>query len=523
MAAPGSSLRRLAQSASKLTKLRSHMTALALFLVILLVCSLVQLHGISEVNIYTRHWPARSRRVANPGHAQSSIDSPCQDFPGTDGIVVSLKTRAAKAYSNVPPHFLTHLQCLPDVLVFSDMEQDIAGHHAHDVLDRVSPQVKAENEEFRFYQDQMHCLGPREQCQDNPVMAAELEKYMGVNVVARAWELRPGRDWYVFIEDDTYVIWPNLLHWLRRKARRDRDPFVGSAVMLSGYAFAHGGSGFALSGRLIQRWLSKVPHVLETCDKLARGIPYGGMALAKALELVAVGVKQAHPMFNGESPATTPFGRAHWCQPVLTMASMTPEKISGLWEYEKSRNDTSLLQYRHLYHHFFRPHIAYFRKGWDNLSRGTCYVGPEGQARVSDRIKTQQKPEAEKTIVEKYAHRSAAACAKVCEAEGLDISDADFSSLQTETARGRFVREKYDKKAGSDILFHLNRRCFQWKYEKGVCFTSPTFTLGWPAGKPGRGTNDHEVTSGWFVKGINDWVDAMGNCALDWIEPYTPQ
>ncbi|KAG8418183.1 hypothetical protein J3458_005615 [Metarhizium acridum] len=334
------SLRRLGLWASGPTRLRSRMAALSLCLFILLTCPLVQLYGVSEAKFYIRYWPVHSLQVAKAGHPQSTINSPCQDFPSTEGIVVSLKTRAGNAYSRLPPHFLTHLQCLPDVLVFSDMEQDIAGHRAHDVLDRVEDHVKIQNKGFRFYQDQMDCSGPQEQCQDDPIMAAELEKYMTINSVTRAWELRPGRDWYVFIEDDTYVIWPSLILWLREKAHRDRDPFVGSAVMLNGYAFAHGSSGFAISGRLIDRWMKKFPNVAKTYDTLAHDISYGGLALAKALELANVGVKQAHPMFNGESPTTAPFGHNHWCQPVFTMATMTSQKISDLWEYEKSRNDS---------------------------------------------------------------------------------------------------------------------------------------------------------------------------------------
>lgn len=183
----------------------------------------------------------------------------------------------------------------------------------------------------------------------------------------------------------------------------------------------------------------------------------------------------------------------------------------------------SLIQYRHLYHQFFEPHIAYFRRNWDNLSNGVCYIGPEDQSRLGEWYKSQQKPESEKNIVEKYAHRSAAACAKVCEAEGLDISDAEFSSLGTEMERGKYVREKYEKKAKSDTLFKLNRKCFQWKYENGVCFTSPTFTLGNPTEKPEEGKDGGTVTSGWFVQGISDWVETMGNCALDWKEPSSPK
>ncbi|KAK2589898.1 hypothetical protein QQS21_012425 [Conoideocrella luteorostrata] len=421
------------------------------------------------------------------------------------------------------------------------MEQDIAGHHTHDVLDRVDELVKLVNKEFLFYEDQKDCPGPREQCPDNALMASELEKYMTVNMVARAWELRPRRDWYVFIEDDTYVIWPSLIHWLRKKAKRNQDPYVGSVVMLNGYAFAHGSSGFALSGALIERMLQKHPNPTGRYDKLARKMVFGGMALAKAMEEVGEGVKQAHPMFNGEKPSTAPYSQMHWCQPVFTMATMTPEEISSVWEFEKSRNDTSLLQYRHLYHQFVEPHMVYFRKKWDNLSSDTCYIGPDDQSSAPESVKSKQKEESQKNIIEKYAHRSAATCARVCEAEGLDISAAEFKSLTTQVDRGQFVRQKYEQKAKHDTLFKLNRRCFQWKYEDGVCCTSPHFRLGNPIPpkeKKERDSNEKEdkeeedeedeenedaVVSGWFVKGISDWVNTMGDCALEWKDPVVPK
>lgn len=119
--AASSGLRRLGLWASNPTRLRSRMTALSLCLVILLICPLVQLYGVSEANFYTRYWPVHSLLVAKAGHPQSTINSPCRDFPSAEGIVVSLKTRAGSAHSRLPLHFLTHLQCLPDILVFSDM------------------------------------------------------------------------------------------------------------------------------------------------------------------------------------------------------------------------------------------------------------------------------------------------------------------------------------------------------------------------------------------------------------------
>lgn len=222
-------------------------------------------------------------------------------------------------------------------------EQTVSGRHVYDALDRVSELVKLVNKAFSFYEEQKECAGPREQCHDDPAMSAELDKYMTVNMVARAWELRPNRDWYIFIEDDTYVIWPNLIHWLRKVADRSRDAFVGSVVMLDGFAFAHGGSGFALSGDTIKQLLARNPNIAETYDKTARKNAYGGMALVKALQQLEVPIKHAHPMFNGEKTSSTPFSQTHWCQPVFTMATMTSEELNAVWQYEKTRNSTVIL------------------------------------------------------------------------------------------------------------------------------------------------------------------------------------
>jgi hypothetical protein len=112
---------RLALLASNLTRLRNRTTTLALCLITLLIYPLIQLYDIDETNSYTRSLPVYPSLAVKPGHPQSTFRSPCQDFPDADGIVVSLKTRAAKAYAKIPPHFLTHLQCLADTLVFSDM------------------------------------------------------------------------------------------------------------------------------------------------------------------------------------------------------------------------------------------------------------------------------------------------------------------------------------------------------------------------------------------------------------------
>ena len=155
---------------------------------------------------------------------------------------------------------------------------------------------------------------------------------------------------------------------------------------------------------------------------------------------------------------------------------------------------------------------------WDNLSDDTCYIGEdeEDQNRAGKDAKNRQKKEEEKNAIEKRAHMSPASCARVCEAARLDISDDEFNAIEHETERGNFVREKYEARRG-DEKFLKDRHCFQWRYHKGACCTAKSFKLGKPKKEDSA---DNKWTSGWFVKGIEDWVKARGECKeINWKEP----
>jgi hypothetical protein len=54
-------------------------------------------------------------------HKQFNFSAPCENFPNTDGILLVMKTGATEAYNKLPTHFVTHMQCLPDFLIFSDL------------------------------------------------------------------------------------------------------------------------------------------------------------------------------------------------------------------------------------------------------------------------------------------------------------------------------------------------------------------------------------------------------------------
>ena len=58
----------------------------------------------------------------------------CNNPAIADEVVVVVKTGATEAYTKLPTQLLTSLRCVPNLLLVSDLEQDISGYHLHDVL-----------------------------------------------------------------------------------------------------------------------------------------------------------------------------------------------------------------------------------------------------------------------------------------------------------------------------------------------------------------------------------------------------
>lgn len=151
-----------------------------------------------------------------------------------------------------------------------------------------------------------------------------------------------------------------------------------------------------------------------------------------------------------------------------------------------------------------------FRGSWDNLSDDVCYIAPdaESQNRAGEHEKHRQKPQKDKKAVERHAHESPASCAKVCEAAGLDINEDEYEGMESNVDRSMHIREKYGQRR-KELEFRKERSCFQWRYNRGACCTSRSFKLGSPRRED---ADENRWTSGWFVKGIDDWVEARAQC-----------
>ncbi|KAK9426182.1 hypothetical protein SUNI508_12543 [Seiridium unicorne] len=478
-----------------------------------------------------------------------NFSDPCAGFPNTEGVMLVMKTGATEAFDKVPTHLLTTLQCMPDFLIFSDMEQQVGKHHIYDVLSEVDESAKAHNNDFDLYRDQKECPVSQKSCvdaRDGGSKAWNLDKYKFLPMMEQTWRLRPGRDWYVFAEADTYVFWSNMVHWLRTESQLNPKEriYLGSRSFIGGTPFAHGGSGYVLSGTLLRHLIEHHPGVVKQYNIKGANECCGDLMLAQALEEYEnIKIRQAWPMFNGEKPSTLPFGPGHWCEPILTMHHMNAEEISSVWQFEQTRKTDRTLLIKDLYQGLVAPKMQVQRQDWDNLSDDVCYINPDhnAQSRAGDHERGRQKKKNDLTDVEKDAWKSPEHCARVCEDE--DVPDEDEWELKqkvvprdpepedSENAATANDTEKAEDTGPSDEAMReqwktamnerkKSRTCFQYRWHDEVCCTARSFKLGAPKAKPDEDRRKERWVSGWDLKGINDWIDAMGECTeVAWKTP----
>lgn len=200
---------------------------------------------------------------------QATRDPICAGFPDTSNILLIMKTGATESYDKLPVQLMTALKCLPDFLLFSDLDQHIGGYHVRDSLETVLDEAMEDNGDFDLYRLQQQCAVDQDNCVKNIEGADSagwnLDKYKNVHMAEKAYRLRPGYDWYVFVDADTYVSWPNLAYSLN-KLDPSEEKYLGVVTVIGSMTFGHGGSGYIVSQAAMRNFVGKNPGVANKYD-----------------------------------------------------------------------------------------------------------------------------------------------------------------------------------------------------------------------------------------------------------------
>jgi hypothetical protein len=280
------------------------------------------------------------------------ILSDCPLLPGIEDVLVVMKTGVTEALDKVPVHFETTLRCIPNYVIFSDFEEEIAGVRIHDALSNMDPEVKRTVPDFDLY-NRLQKLGRKglgtQDFADEANSAIgkpnnpgwKLDKWKFLPMVQEALRYKNDAKWYVFMEADTYFAWPTLLEWLS-----NYDPqkplYIGTETQIADVIFAHGGSGFIISRPALQLAADEYAGRSVELDMFTDEHWAGDCVLGKVLLDAGVPLTYSWPILQNSNvgeldPFTTGFYRQPWCFPAVAFHHLSPRDIRNLWEFEQRR------------------------------------------------------------------------------------------------------------------------------------------------------------------------------------------
>lgn len=325
----------------------------------------------------------------------------------THKVFLLLKTGYSVQWDRLPMHLLTTLTKFPNFGIYSDTASSVVGYEVMDILADL-PKDVLKNQQLGLYHEQQKQRRSHAPPHFKSFMFEEnrpalqkpqnlngnawiIDKFKVLPMLRHAWLKSPDLDWYVLIDDDTYVLADNMGKWLNT-LDPDQPYYLGSAVAGLSQIFAHGGSGIILSRGLMKQafgspktdeWLDEYAHrALKECC--------GDFLLALFLKEklnIDLNIDVSGKRFQGEPLAKVACNQHNWCTPITTFHHSTPRDMELLWEYERSRAyySTDLrkkyefaefsglpmlenppITYSDIYTDFIKPYLRPVRLDWDN-------------------------------------------------------------------------------------------------------------------------------------------------------------
>ena len=194
-------------------------------------------------------------------------------------------------------------------------------------------------------------------------------------MVKSALDHRGNATWFVFIEADTYLVWPNLLEYLYNFHSGDAL-HLGNTMFIQNKPFDHGGSSCIHSNSAVQKVVRDRDAHLFEYDQLTVRERAGDAVLAQKLKKVGVPLIWASPHFAEETPSTIDFNATGaslkpWCYAPVTYHHMRVHEIRQLYDFEQNwrRKNGSKLLYSEISKGYIQPKLAAAQEDWDNLSK----------------------------------------------------------------------------------------------------------------------------------------------------------
>ncbi|OAL23513.1 hypothetical protein AYO22_06563 [Fonsecaea multimorphosa] len=440
----------------------------------------------SEFESESETKPTTSRETVLPSAPTQKSDPripPCRQLPGADKVVVMVKTGATEVFARVPEQLVTLAQCVPNFMVFSDMEQQVGEFRIQDALDEIGQEYKENHDDFRFYND-VHAAHVAHG--DVSVLGSDrawaLDKWKNIPMLHKAYLKYPDAEWFVTIDADTYLSWANLL-LLLDTMDPDEPLYAGCVYWHGPTAFAQGGTGYLLSRNAVQKFEEiRTPEKIADWEKETSTICCGDVMLGVAMGHAGVSVSGAWPMFQVDPPSGFVWADNVWCTPAITWHHVHSYEVEALWQFEKDwinktwdDEDPGAVPYlyKDVFEDFVRPHISEEKKDWNNLSGDRTFTQPK-----EDHVK---------------------------EDNDWDWKNDDEKQNMWDEL-GEFEKKSVESIQDCRAVCEKDKQCMQFAWHPGTCKLSHSIKMGRPV------DSKDEYTSGWMIDRVEKFSAARSKC-----------
>jgi hypothetical protein len=305
-----------------------------------------------------------SRPSLQPDQPLPQMQLPCRSLPGTDEVLIILRSGSTELNDRLAIHLSTSVRCFPNYLIFSDLEENYGEEHILDALADVDPGIVKENPDFELYRrlqkggrislTPSELAGPPDTFAslsgktDNP--GWKLDKWKFLPMVNKTLHERPNMKWYVFVEADTFLLWSALQRYL--DLLDPTEPiYAGSPTFVGGVMFAHGGSGFVVSQPALRMVVNHYATHKAEIEKFTDSHWAGDCVLGKAFTDSGIPLTNAWPAMQGDYPGIVQYAGAVgsdedtsrlWCGISVSYHHMSAAMIEELWVFEQdwaAKND----------------------------------------------------------------------------------------------------------------------------------------------------------------------------------------
>jgi len=197
------------------------------------------------------------------------------------------------------------------------------------------------------------------------------------------YETLPNKQWYLLLDDDTYIIRSSLRFLLGHLDPR-RTHYLGNPVGDYKARFAHGGSAVVLSQAAMQRLLHHNSRTIAQAYQESITAPWGDKLLSTTLMKVGIYLDESYSrLFNGEPPELSRLTIDRACLPLISfhgLGSGNAELMSQVGEDFKPANTTTTMHNAPFFWFQLGQNTNPAEEFWDSfhtkpIRQGQNYVG----------------------------------------------------------------------------------------------------------------------------------------------------